>query len=222
MSRVTVKVPEGGQIPVHVNNPYTTRWARCYDRLFCFPPLTQIRRSEERTLAAMMAATFRPGDDVLEVGPGTGRYTVEFARRVARLTAVEHSREMIAQLNSHLQRQCISNCTVIESEFVQCPLPQTYDVVAIIGVLDYVVDPATFLAKAASLARRELLFTTPYCGFLAHVHRIGNNLRGIEVTTYNEEQVRSYLPGFDVDIAPTGLHTSLWRGLTLACRATRS
>lgn len=34
---------------VHVNNPYTTRWARCYDRLFCTPPLKQSREGEEHT-----------------------------------------------------------------------------------------------------------------------------------------------------------------------------
>ncbi|MEN6545991.1 MAG: class I SAM-dependent methyltransferase [Armatimonadia bacterium] len=221
MSRLPLASPAVEECPVHVNNPYTTRWARCYDRLFCIPPFTQIRRSEERTLDQMMASTFRPGDDVLEVGPGTGRYTVEFARRIARLTAVEHSLEMITQLHRTLEREAVDNCTIIHSDFMQAPLAQQYDVVAIIGVLDYVEDPATFLGKAASLARRELLFTTPYCGLLAHLHRIGNNLRGIAVTTYNEAQIRSYLPDFDVEIAPSGLHTSLWRGLTLVCRATR-
>lgn len=205
----------------HVNNPYTTRWARCYDRLFCLPPFGQIRRSEERTLEAMTAGSFRPGDQMLEVGPGTGRYTVEFSRRVSRLTAVEHSPEMITQLYSRLQRECVDNCTVIHSDFIQADLPHPFDVVAIIGVLDYVGDPATFLRKAASLTRRELIFTTPYCGVLAHLHRIGNNLRGIDVTTYDEAQIRSYLPDFNLEIAPTGLHTALWRGLTLVCRATR-
>ena len=93
--------------------------------------------------------------------------------------------------------------------------------VVIIGVMDYVADPSAFLRKAAALAKRELLFTTPYCGTLAHLHRIGNNLRGIDVTTYDETQIRSYLPDFNVEITASGLHTALWRGLTLVCRATR-
>lgn len=207
--------------PIHVNNPYTTRWARCYDKLFNIPPLKQIREGEERTLGAMMANSFRPGDNVLEVGPGTGRYTVEFARRVNRITAVEHSPEMITQLYCRLEGEGVDNCNVIHGDFMQTHLPHQFDVVVIIGVMDYVADPSAFLRKAATLARRELLFTTPYCGVLAHMHRIGNNMRGIAVNTFNEGQIRGYLPDFDLDIAPAGLHTPLWRGLTLVCRATR-
>lgn len=205
----------------HVNNPYTTRWARYYDRLLCLPPWSQIRRSEEHALETLFAASFRPGDGVLEVGPGTGRYTVDFARRVATVMAVEHSPEMVAQLRRRLEREGVSNCRIVEGEFVRTPIEATFDVVAIIGVLDYVGDPATFLGKAAALARREIVFTTPYCSFLAQMHRAGNRLRGIDVTTYTPDQIRSYLPGFHVEIAETGLNTPLWRGLTLACRATR-
>lgn len=203
------------------NNPYTTRWARYYDRILRVPPLSQIRRSEENALEALFAASFRPADSVLEVGPGTGRYTVDFARRVADVMVVEHSPEMVAQLSRRLERDGVCNCTIIEGEFVGTPIEPTFDVVAIIGVLDYVCEPATFLGKAASLARREIVFTTPYCSFLAKMHRLGNRLRGIDVTTYTEDQIRSYLPGFHVEIAETGLKTPLWRGLTLACRATR-
>lgn len=207
--------------PIPVNNPYTTRWARIYDRLLCLPPYAQIRRGEERVLDDMWGRSFQPGDHVLEVGPGTGRYTVEFARKVKHLTAVEHSAHMIDQLHGRLQRECIGNCEIIHNDFMQAELAPQFDVVVIIGVMDYVADPAGFLQKGAALARREFLFTTPYCGVLAHLHRLGNNLKGIAVNTFNEEQIRGYLPGFDVQIAPAGLHTLLWRGLTLVCRATR-
>jgi SAM-dependent methyltransferase len=216
-----LEAPQVQELPVHVNNPYTTRWARCYDRLFNIPPLKQIREGEERTLDNMMANSLRPGDHVLEVGPGTGRYTVEFARRVERLTAVEHSAEMISQLHCRLDREGVTNCTVMQSDFIQADLPHKFDVVVIIGVMDYVADPGEFLRKGASLARREFLFTTPYCGVLAHMHRIGNNMRGIAVNCFNEGQIRDYLPDYRVEIEPAGLHTSLWRGLTLVCRATR-
>lgn len=204
-----------------VNNPYTTRWARYYDRLLCVPPWSQIRRSEESTLEALFAASLRPGDRLLEVGPGTGRYTVDFARRVTHVTAVEHSPQMVAQLCCRLQREGIGNCAIIEGEFVRTPIEPSFDVVATIGVLDYVEDTPAFLCKAAALARREIVFTTPYCSLLGRMHRAGNRLRGIDVNTYTQDEVRSFLPGFQVEIAETGLRTPLWRGLTLACRAVR-
>jgi len=145
--------------PAHVNNPHTTRWARYHDRLLCLPPWSQVRRSEENARETLFAASLRPGDSVREVGPGTGRYAVDFARRAATVMAVEHSPGMV--------------------------------------------------------------FTTPYCSFLAQVHRADNRLRGIDVTTYTQDQIRPYLPRFEVESAETGLNTAWWRGLTLACRATR-
>lgn len=203
------------------NNPYTTAWARHYDRLLSMPPVGKIRRSEERTLAAIFAATLKPTDRVLEIGPGTGRYTVDFARRVAHVTAVEQSAEMVAMLHKRLEREGITNCTVMEGDFACTPFDCNFDVVALIGVMDYVYDPPTFLEQAAAMAQRAVIFTTPHCGVLAKVHRTCNRMRGITVWNYTPMQVRSYLDGFEVEIKETGRATRICRGLTLACRAIR-
>ena len=203
------------------NNPYTTPWARHYDRLLSMPPVGKIRRSEEHTLAGIFATTLKPTDHVLEIGPGTGRYTVDFARRVAHVTAVEQSAEMVALLHRRLQREGVTNCTVLEGDFAQARFDCNFDVVALIGVMDYVYDPPAFLEQAAAMAERALIFTTPHCGVLAKMHRTCNRMRGITVWNYTPLQVRSYLDGFDVEIKETGRCTRVCRGLTLACRAIR-
>jgi protein-L-isoaspartate O-methyltransferase len=203
------------------NNPYTTRWARYYDRMLSVPPMGKIRRSEELTLARMFEATLRPTDTLLEIGPGTGRYTVHFAREVQHVTAVEQSAEMVAQLDRRLARESITNCSVILGDFSEARLPAEFDVVALIGVMDYVFDPEVFLLQAARLARRTLLFTTPHCGMLAKVHRTCNRMRGISVSNFTPSQIRGYLSGFEVEVNETGRCSRLCRGLTLACRAMR-
>ena len=203
------------------NNPYTTSWARHYDRLLSMPPVGKIRRSEEHTLAGIFATTLEPTDHVLEIGPGTGRYTVDFARRVAHVTAVEQSGEMVAMLHKRLQREGVTNCTVVEGDFAQARFECKFDVVALIGVMDYVFDPPTFLDQAAAMAERAVIFTTPHCGVLAKMHRTCNRMRGITVWNYTPMQVCSYLDGFDVEIKETGRATRICRGLTLACRAIR-
>ena len=203
------------------NNPYEGNWARYYDFILSVPPIGQLRASEERTLEQLMATAFRPDDRLLEIGPGTGRTTVQFAGRVAHVTAVEQSREMVEMLHARLHRDCVSNCAVIHGDFAEAHFPEPFDVVALIGVLDYIPDPAPFLERAARLARRELLFTTPHNGSLARLFRASNRLRGVHISTYTADLIRSYLPDFEVEVVETGLRTRLWAGMTLACRAVR-
>ena len=141
------------------NNPYEGNWAKYYDFILSVPPIGQIRKSEERTLDLLMAAAFRPTDRLLEIGPGTGRTTVQFADRVAHVTAVEQSAEMVELLYQRLERNGVGNCSVLHGDFAETHFGEQFDVVALVGVLDYIPDPQPFLARAARLARRELLFT---------------------------------------------------------------
>jgi ubiquinone/menaquinone biosynthesis C-methylase UbiE len=203
------------------NNPYEGSWARYYDLLLAAPVIGQIRSSEERTLARLMAAALRPTDRLLEIGPGTGRTTVLFADRVAHVTAVEQSAEMVELLYQRLDRDGVGNCAVLHGDFTETHFAEPFDVVALVGVLDYIPEPQLFLARAARLARRELLFTTPHCRCLARLFRACNHVRGVHISTYTAEQIRSYLPGFAVEVHETGLRTRLWAGMTLACRAVR-
>jgi SAM-dependent methyltransferase len=203
------------------NNPYCSPWARRYERVLSLPPIAQIRASEERTLRRLVEATLRPTDRLLEIGPGTGRATVEFAARVAHVTAVEQSAEMVAQLEARLQCERVENCRVLTADFRHAAFPEPFDVVALIGVLDYIPEPEPFLQRAAELAGRALIFTTPHCGTFARLHRFGNRLRGVAISLYTAPELEGYLPAFDLEIQETGLRTRLWRGMTLACRAVR-
>lgn len=203
------------------NNPYTGRWARTYDLLLSLPPVGQIRRSEERVLHELMARTLRPDDRVLEVGPGTGHYTVALARRCAHVTAVEQSPQMVELLQRRIAREGIHNCRVLVGDFARTSLEGDYDVVVLIGVLDYIPEPEPFLCRAAEHARRELLFTAPHCGLLAKAFRLSNRLRKVHICNFDPDRLRACLSDFEVEITETGLRTRLWRGMTLACRAVR-
>lgn len=202
-------------------NPFAGKWAEAYDRRLCGPVIGRIRGSECCTLLSLMEETLHPDDRVLEIGPGTGYYTVHLARRAAHVTAVEQSPQMIGLLHCRLADEGLDNCCVLNTDFMRMPREELFDVVALMGVLDYVDDPATFLSRAAALARRALLFTAPHRCFLAALHKAGNALRGVRVHMYVPEQLQSYLPGFTLETRETGHCSRLWRGMTLACRAVR-
>ncbi len=210
-----------GRRPARSNNPYLSSWARYYEFILKVPPLHQIRTSEERTLQRLLEASLRPTDRVLEIGPGTGRQTVKLSARVAHVTAVEQSEEMVEQLNRRLEHEGVGNCEVITGDFTKVRFAERFDVVALIGVVDYFADPAAFMAQVGRVAEREIVFTAPHCGCLAKGFRLCNRMRGVTVSNQSIEQVRAYLPLFEVEVHETGLRTGLWRGMTLACRAVR-
>lgn len=203
------------------HNPFAGRWARAYDRRLCGPVVGLIRASECDTLLRLMDETLRRDDRVLEIGPGTGYYTVHLARRAAHVTAVEQSAQMTPLLQCRLADESLTNCEVLNADFMQMPCQKPFDVVALMGVLDYVDDPATFLARAAEMCGRALLFTAPRRGLLAALHQAGNAVRAVRVHAYVPDQLRSYLPGFTLETHETGRCSRLWRGMTLACRAVR-
>ncbi len=101
-----------------------------------------------------------PGMHVLEVGPGSGFFTVPLAQRVAaqdkdiRLTCLEIQPEMIAQLRQHLQSNQVSNVDIIQGNGQQMPFPEkSFDMVFLVTVLGEVADLPAFIRECARVLR---------------------------------------------------------------------
>lgn len=203
------------------NNPFMGCWARWYDYVVAVPPVKYIRRTEEETLRLLYDQTIRPTDTILEIGPGTGRSTAALCARASRVVAVEQSPAMFGALQARLAEAGIDNCEAYLGDFSSMNFDEDFDVVALIGVLDYVADPCGFLQRAAALARRAVLFTIPQQGFLSTMFSLCSSLRRIRIFPSTIDQVNEYLPDFRVEVFETGFKTRLWRGMTLACRAVR-
>jgi 16S rRNA (adenine1518-N6/adenine1519-N6)-dimethyltransferase len=65
-------------------------------------------------------AGVRPGDTVVEVGPGGGALTRELAASAGRVIAIEIDRDLIAEL----RRTLPGNVTVVEGDALGVPLPE--------------------------------------------------------------------------------------------------
>jgi ubiquinone/menaquinone biosynthesis C-methylase UbiE len=75
----------------------------------------------EALFAALMQATgLGPGADVLDVGAGTGNFTVGIAGYGMQITAVEPAANMLRVLTKRLP----SGCATIQQRFEDCDLPQ--------------------------------------------------------------------------------------------------
>lgn len=68
----------------------------------------------ERTLWAI-SALVRSGDTLLDVGAGTGRFTLPLSRQVRKITALDHAKPMLDVLRAKLEQASIKNVQVVEA-----------------------------------------------------------------------------------------------------------
>ncbi|NLV97746.1 MAG: class I SAM-dependent methyltransferase [Desulfovibrionales bacterium] len=79
-------------------------------------------------LATDNGVDFR-GKDILDVGSGSGMYTIRLARAAASVVAVDISDEMLRILEEDARQQHIHNITCVHSSWDDFSLEQTFDVV---------------------------------------------------------------------------------------------
>lgn len=123
-----------------------------------------IRAREEEIIYDFLQSVLRPDHTVLELGPGTGHYTVPLARRCARVVGVEPSEPMRRSLQQRLDREGLTNVEN-RSGYLEDPIEttETFDGVLAIGPLYYVQDLAQGLQAltAALKAGGWSIFAVP-------------------------------------------------------------
>jgi SAM-dependent methyltransferase len=93
----------------------------------------------------------KPGDRVLEIGPGTGQATVPLARRGYRIVAVELGAGLAAVARRNLAR--FPDVEVVNAAFEQWPLPaEPFDAVVSATAFHW-IDPEARLARTADALR---------------------------------------------------------------------
>ncbi len=123
--------------------PVEAGWnPRFFERYFGTRVGATIRSREEEAVYAFLGEVLRPRHKVLEVGCGTGNYTVPVARRCAEVIALDSSPEMLQYLHERLLREGLSN---VEARPGRLPdqlgaRPGEFDGALVIGVLNYAED----------------------------------------------------------------------------------
>jgi 2-polyprenyl-3-methyl-5-hydroxy-6-metoxy-1,4-benzoquinol methylase len=103
------------------------------------------------------------GKNVLDIGCGSGVYSVDFARRGAkRVVGVDFSANMLAIARAEAQQHNVADrCEFVQANFLETELPREFDVTIAIGVFDYLPEPLPFLKKMASVTRGRIIISFP-------------------------------------------------------------
>jgi SAM-dependent methyltransferase len=110
---------------------------------------------------------------VLDIGSGTGQYTVQFALRGAqRVIGIDFSPLMIDFARGLAQEKGVSSlCELRCEEFTAASLSQKFDIVVAVGFFDYVDLAGPVLKKIAGLTAGRFLASFPCSGPLWRVQR---------------------------------------------------
>ncbi len=101
----------------------------------------------------------QPGEQVLELGPGPGAFTIDAARQAGpdgRLFAVDIQPRMITQLQQRVQESGLSNVETHVANAYDLPIPdKSIDRVFLISVLPEIPNPGRALAELCRVLRPD-------------------------------------------------------------------
>jgi cyclopropane fatty-acyl-phospholipid synthase-like methyltransferase len=132
------------------------------------------------------------GRTFLDVGCGTGRYSLEYARRKARLVVgLDISTEMVKTCSKRAEALGFAD----SARFIHGdPLgfePETpFDVTIAIGLFDYIKDPLPVVRKMAAMTRDRVIISFPTIWtWKAAVRKIRLGMANCDVFFYTKGQV---------------------------------
>jgi cyclopropane fatty-acyl-phospholipid synthase-like methyltransferase len=142
--------------------------------------------------------TFRQAGDVtdkkvLDVGCGSGVYSVDFARRGARrVLGVDFSENMLDLARREAEQHGVADrCEFVLADFMELDLEERFDVSVAMGVFDYVPEQVPFLRKMAELTTGKVIVAFPGHSLLREpARRLRYRLSGKgEIYLYDRETV---------------------------------
>ena len=103
------------------------------------------------------------GKTVLDIGCGSGRYSIEFAKRGAtQVVGIDFASNMVKLAQEYARVHDLTDqCQFMTGDFMDMEFQQRFDVCLAIGVLDYIAQPRPFLEKMRAATKQHLILSFP-------------------------------------------------------------
>jgi SAM-dependent methyltransferase len=154
------------------------------------------RRKEHELFSARIPELFRGADRVLEIGAGTGIFTIDIARNCREVLAVDLSRNMLAVLAEKAHAEGLANIRAIAGDIETMPLEGDFSAVCAFLSFEYMSDlPALFNRLADHMPPgAHLYFTVARRSLFRLFTQIGNAMRqGVWLKAHSRRELENWL-----------------------------
>jgi len=103
------------------------------------------------------------GVTVLDIGCGTGRYSIECAKRgAAHVTGIDFAPLMIDFSRALAKEMKVDDrCEFVCGDFLRCSFNRSFDIILALGFFDYIKEPLPIFKKIAQLRPRKFVASFP-------------------------------------------------------------
>ena len=131
------------------------------------------RSMRTRFIKSMEACTPMEGKSVVDIGCGSGQYSIPLARRgAARVVGVDFAPGMLELARKYAESASVADrCEFVEADFWKFEAAQPFDYAVIMGVMDYIDKPAEFVKRVAGMTTGAACFSFPVDGGLLAAQR---------------------------------------------------
>ncbi len=164
---------------------------------------------------------------VLEIGAGTGRFTLAIAPLVKQITAIDVSEKMLDCMVQKLNIQGTTNVNQIHGDFLETHFDERFDLIVSFSAIEYIRDNKALFTKISNLLAPggHLIITTAHNTFFRWWGRIGNYFRqGIYMDAYSKKEMSRLLTanGLKVnELTDLCLKSIFSKGILLFVNATK-
>lgn len=136
------------------------------------------------------------GRTFLDIGCGTGRYALEFARRGARRgVGIDIAEKMLAVCEQRAREEQLDDrCTFIHADPTQYSFDSKFDVCVGMGLFDYIREPLPVLTKMREVVSNRAIMSFPrFWTWRAPVRKVRLALRQCDVFFYTKKRIDALL-----------------------------
>jgi peptidoglycan/xylan/chitin deacetylase (PgdA/CDA1 family)/SAM-dependent methyltransferase len=167
-----------------------------YDREQFCSPVSIVRKTEYALFEARLPSLFSPSDRVLEIGAGTGIFTLAIARRCREVTAVDISASMLEILKRKVAGEGLGNIRTIAGNAETMDLEGSYTVACAFSSLEYMTELRAFFSRLADHIEPggTLYFITARRSLFRLFAQIGNAMRqGLWLKAHSRREIEAML-----------------------------
>ncbi len=136
------------------------------------------------------------GKTFLDVGCGTGYYSIEFAKKGAKyVTGLDIAKNMIRASEEYAKRNNLEDrCEFIQTDLLDYKTRSKFDITIGIGLFDYIKEPLPVIEKMKKVTKNRIIMSFPRLfTWRAPIRKIRLTLKNCDVYFYTKKEIKDLM-----------------------------